>query len=1156
MNPFSISIRRTWLVVGLMFGLFVIVMVFPAISFHPNVRAGVSVTPALITGAEFESGQAVADDLSLLDARLTNCLGKLEGISASVSNMLPDIKARIARLQERLYLLMNRPQSVEPANKRALENRNHFHLLQESARLRKELTSIEKLVGQKASGDSRLQVHPLGKLAPVVTGAISGTVTDAATSSPIAGISVQIFDANDAFITSAVSNGSGIYTTPATLATGTYYAFTANGLGYLNKVYNNIACTNCDPLSGTPISVTSGSTTTGINFALTLGGKISGNIKDAGTMANLQNITVNVYDSGGQLITSVPTDPTGNYTTNTGLQTGTYYARTNNNAGYINQLYNSAACVVCTLAVGTPISVTAGATTSGINFALTPGGRISGTVTNAATSAPISGVQVQIIHPSGTVLANATTNGAGVYTCPIGLTTGSYYVRTTSSVGFLNQIYNGIACQGCTPVLGTAVPVTTGATTTGINFALTAGGRISGTVTDAVTSAPIPGVSVQITNSGGVVVTGIGTDGSGNYISRIGLPTGIYYVQTVFSDYVDKVYNDTNCQGCDVTRGTPISVTAGATTSAINFSLSTGGSISGRITNAANSAPLANVEVDIYTPCQGIVTAAITDGLGNYTTPNSLPTGTYYAVTANSEGFIEKVYDNSPTCPVCDPTLGTPIAVTSGATTTAINFALSMGARISGVTADATNSIPITSAPNIFDANGNLVSQGFTTVFGNYFMPSGLPSGTYYVRSNNSAGYINKLYNNTACAPCPPTSGTPITLTAGTITPGINFSLDPGGRIVGTITNAATAAPLPGFFVTLYDASGTVVTSATTDTYGNYISGRGVPTGNYYAVTFNLQGFINKAYNNTVCAGCVPTSTTPIAMSNGVITTGINFALSSGGGRISGTVTSAATAAPLPNVIVNFYTAGGAQATNTITDCSGNFTCDDGLPTGNYFVRTANTRGFVDQLYSNINCINCDPTTGTSVPVTIGSTTPGINLSLCQMTLASKSAYFGVNGDEASFNLITSSGCSWTAMSNNSWIELVSASSGMGSATITYVVRDNFTFVPRQGTISVAGQTFTITQDSQTGPDCTFTLTPAFTAFSGSGGTGSISVSAEERCAWQSMSNVNWITVTSNCCGIGNGEVTYTVAPNPGSTGRAGVITVAGKSFNVKQKGH
>jgi hypothetical protein len=49
-----------------------------------------------------------------------------------------------------------------------------------------------------------------------------------------------------------------------------------------------------------------------------------------------------------------------------------------------------------------------------------------------------------------------------------------------------------------------------------------------------------------------------------------------------------------------------------------------------------------------------------------------------------------------------------------------------------------------------------------------------------------------------------------------------------------------------------------------------------------------------------------------------------------------------------------------------------------------------------------------------------------------------------------------------------------------------------------------------------------------------------------------SGSNSDWITITSNAIGSGNGTVGYSVAPNPGPA-RMGSIVVAGKTFTVTQ---
>ena len=59
----------------------------------------------------------------------------------------------------------------------------------------------------------------------------------------------------------------------------------------------------------------------------------------------------------------------------------------------------------------------------------------------------------------------------------------------------------------------------------------------------------------------------------------------------------------------------------------------------------------------------------------------------------------------------------------------------------------------------------------------------------------------------------------------------------------------------------------------------------------------------------------------------------------------------------------------------------------------------------------------------------------------------------------------SSSICSWTAASNDSWITITSGSSGSGNGTVGYSVAANNGF-SRTGTITIGGQTFIITQAS------------------------------------------------------------------------------------------
>jgi hypothetical protein len=63
--------------------------------------------------------------------------------------------------------------------------------------------------------------------------------------------------------------------------------------------------------------------------------------------------------------------------------------------------------------------------------------------------------------------------------------------------------------------------------------------------------------------------------------------------------------------------------------------------------------------------------------------------------------------------------------------------------------------------------------------------------------------------------------------------------------------------------------------------------------------------------------------------------------------------------------------------------------------------------------------------------------------------------------------VIAGSGCSWTAVSNVSWITIVSGKSGTGNGTVKYSVSQNTATASRTGTLTIGGQTFTVTQSGR-----------------------------------------------------------------------------------------
>jgi hypothetical protein len=199
-------------------------------------------------------------------------------------------------------------------------------------------------------------------------------------------------------------------------------------------------------------------------------------------------------------------------------------------------------------------------------------GSISGTLTDAGSSAAISGAWVGVFNSSAVQVGNASTNASGVYTVG-GLPTGTYYARASASTYF-DELYDDLPCQaGCTVTSGTGILVTTGSNTPDIDFALSQPGSISGTLSDAASGLPIASALVRVHDSGGIQVGSATTNGSGVYAVG-GLLAGTYFAVTSSGRHLNELYDDLPCDaGCTVTSGTPISVAPGSNTPNINFAL-------------------------------------------------------------------------------------------------------------------------------------------------------------------------------------------------------------------------------------------------------------------------------------------------------------------------------------------------------------------------------------------------------------------------------------------------------------------------------------------------------------------------------------------------------------------------------------------------------
>ena len=140
-----------------------------------------------------------------------------------------------------------------------------------------------------------------------------------------------------------------------------------------------------------------------------------------------------------------------------------------------------------------------------------------------------------------------------------------------------------------------------------------------------------------------------------------------------------------------------------------------------------------------------------------------------------------------------------------------------------------------------------------------------------------------------------------------------------------------------------------------------------------------------------------------------------------------------------------------------------------------------------------------------------------------------------------------SGGCTWTTSSNASWLTLNGASYS-GAASVGFNIAANTTQSARTGTMTIAGQNFTV---SQAGVSCSYTIAPNSQALATAGGAGSVNVTAPTGCAWGASSSAGWLTITSGASGSGNGTVSYNVAVNATTSARVATVSVGGQSSTV-----
>jgi len=150
-------------------------------------------------------------------------------------------------------------------------------------------------------------------------------------------------------------------------------------------------------------------------------------------------------------------------------------------------------------------------------------------------------------------------------------------------------------------------------------------------------------------------------------------------------------------------------------------------------------------------------------------------------------------------------------------------------------------------------------------------------------------------------------------------------------------------------------------------------------------------------------------------------------------------------------------------------------------------------------------------------------------------------------GASGSFAVNAGGGCTWTATANATWIAITSGASGTGGGTIQFTAAAN-SGASRSGTITIGGQTFTVTQDT----GCTVVVAPDTIGAPAAGGSQNVGVTTAADCSWTAASNASWIGIPGPGSRSGNATVQLDIQANDGPA-RSGTATIAGKTVSVNQ---
>lgn len=796
---------------------------------------------------------------------------------------------------------------------------------------------------------------------------------------------------------------------------------------------------------------------------------ISGTVTRTADASVVAGATILVADASGGIVTFATTGAAGTYTVDPGPGT---FAIAVLAPRLVTEVYDDLPCpnFSCDLGQATPIVLAHGAAITGIDFALDPQPRITGTVTGGSPAVPRAGVDVTAFLANGDgVAGSGTTLADGSY--ELFFDPGTVNVRTSNTAQLIDEVHPDIACAfGICDTTGASVfTLTTGQSQAGVDFVLAQGASLGGEVTRESDGQPLEGLPVLVYDATGANVTATNTAADGSWRVGTGMPAGTYRAVVLGGgSFQPELWDDIECTGpagdeCQVADGDPIVLAGTQVRTDIDFALRRSAAVlSGTITRFDTGAPLAGVFVQVYSGAN-LVIEFPNNADGTWSI--EVPPGNYTVRASPLPPFAPELYPGVQCLDgffFCAGTAET-IALAPEQEIGDIDFALAPVATLSVVARNGSTGAEI-------GADWLAALPGVETRVQRFSQP-----GSPAVYEVFNGGDVRVAGRSAACGPlsdqvclgerfpndpcpglaCDLSIGTAITVPKGATVAGIELSLDVGATIAGTLTEAAGGAPIGSAVVDVLDVNRVPIGSTLSEGDGTYAV-RGLGFGPYYVFAEPPSPLLAELFNDVACPNraCVLASGTTIATTPGATTPGVDFAFAAGG-TIAGTVTRDSSGA-LEGATITIFNAVGEQVAETTSDFNGAYV-SAGLPAGSYFVRFTKP-GFGGILYSNLPCppATCNPTAGTAVVVAAGQPTTGIDAVLpdtgqpgpAQLVFLNRCAPIGCvvhGGNESAINNTSSIVTGTRNLSPYAWGDA-------SFAALAQCVRE--TFAPYQVTIT------------------------------------------------------------------------------------------------------